>query len=640
MNRTLLLFAVTACSILPAAAQTWLPAGGPPGGDVRGLAADPRDPGVLYLGTADGQLYRSEDAGQHWRRTTPGFPLRGMSLDEIVVGPAGDLVVAYWEVAGAGGGIARSTDEGRTFSILAGIQGESVRALALAPSRPQVLLAGSLSGVFRSDDGGYSWRRISPAGHAEIRNVESVAVDSVDPDVIYVGTWHLAWKTLDGGRSWRPIHGGMISDSDVFTLTVDRRSPRTVYATTCSGVYRSRDAGGAWAKLRGIPSSSRRTRAFAQDPELPTTLYAGTTEGLWTSADDGASWRLATAPNIVVNTVAVLPGGIVVLGADGIGVLRSTDRASSWATSNEGFAERFVSRVVFDSGGRMLVALAGDRFHGGVVSASGPEGPWIPLGVGLEGREVLSMARAGREVLAGTDDGVFLSASRCGSWRRLSTIVDGFDVHPRAGDVAAPADGILLAATAKGLLRSDDYGSSWRRLRLGTAAAVLALAVSPRDGAVVLAATPLGVFRSGDAGATWTQVASAFADAPIHTLRVHPSDDRIVYATTPRGLYKSVDQGARWYQRGGGLPQSDITGLAVHPDGRTLYASDFTLGGIYRSDDAGESWRRFPTDGLSSDRVWAVAVDPAVPSRLLAATPSGGLHILATPSGSAATAAP
>ena len=95
---------------------------------------------------------------------------------------------------------------------------------------------------------------------------------------------------------------------------------------------------------------------------------------------------------------------------------------------------------------------------------------------------------------------------------------------------------------------------------------------------------------------------------------------------TPRGLFKSEDGGRGWRPRGGGLPLLDITGLAVGPDGRTLYASEFTQGGLWRSDDAGETWAEVPTDGLATTRIWALALDPRPSGRLLAATPSGGLH--------------
>src|SRR5262245_46808861 len=96
------------------AAESWSLTG-PTGGDVRAFAASPREPGVVYLGTADGVLYRSDDAGARWRRLEPGPRLAGMSLDNIVVTPAGDVLIGYWRVSGEGGGVARSSDGGATF---------------------------------------------------------------------------------------------------------------------------------------------------------------------------------------------------------------------------------------------------------------------------------------------------------------------------------------------------------------------------------------------------------------------------------------------------------------------------------------------------------------------------------------------
>jgi photosystem II stability/assembly factor-like uncharacterized protein len=173
---------------------------------------------------------------------------------------------------------------------------------------------------------------------------------------------------------------------------------------------------------------------------------------------------------------------------------------------------------------------------------------------------------------------------------------------------------------------------------LGLADRVSTLAVSPNDVDVVLAATPLGFFRTTDGGDTWTQTAASFTAAGAHTLSFMPSDDRVVLATTTQGLYRSGDQGLTWARVTGGIPHSDITGLAIHPDGRTIYASDFTWGGIFRSVDAGRTWERMPTDGLASDRVWTVSLDPAAPERLLAASPTGGLHLM-MPAVSAAGAA-
>jgi photosystem II stability/assembly factor-like uncharacterized protein len=622
--------------LVPVAArsQTWVPVG-PHGGDVRSLAADPTNHRRIYLGTADGVLYRSDDAGGRWQRMSPGFPQRGQSLDEIAVDPRGVVLIGYWEVAGRGGGVARSVDGGRTFKVLPGLQGESVRALAIAPSNPDVVVAGTLSGVFGSRDGGASWQRISPEGHAEIRNVESLAIDPGFPDIIYVGTWHLPWKTVDGGRTWQSVKTGMINDSDVFTITLDKRNPQVVYATACSGMYRSADGAARFTKIRGIPSSSRRTRSFAQDPERPDTLYAGTTEGLWASDDGGATWRLATQKTLVVNKVLVLPGGAILLGADGAGVLRSGDFGKTWFTSNTGFSERFVSRMTFDPATRrVLVGIWGDRHHGGVFSAPGPRGPWTKLGAGLEGREVLSLAVAGTGTLAGTDDGLFLSVG-AGPWRRLPTVIADLDVHPRVNDVVALSDRVFLAATSAGLLRTGDGGETWRRPSVWLSGPVAALAASGRQPGLMMAATAMAFFRSRDGGETWTAVSRGLG-ADVHSLAVLPGNDRVVFASTGAGLYRSSDQAQTWTRCASGIPFSDITGLATHPDGRTLYASDFTWGGVFRSQDAGNTWERLPADGLVTDRVWTVALDPTAPDRVLAASPAGGLHLLLPPPPSAA----
>jgi photosystem II stability/assembly factor-like uncharacterized protein len=619
-------------------AQSWVPVG-PPGGDVRSLAADPRDPRRIYLGTADGVLYRSDDAGLRWQRMSPGFPRRGVSLDDLVVDPRGVLLVGFWEVGGAGGGVARSVDGGRTFLLLEGIAGQSVRSLAVARTNPEVLVAGTVTGVLRSLDGGRSWRRITPEGHPNLRNVGSITIDPTDSQVIYAGTWHLPWKTTDGGRLWQPVHAGMIDDSDVMTLTVDRWNPQVVYATACSGVYRSPDAAVRWSRIRGIPYKSRRTRAFAQSADDMETLYAGTVEGLWMSQDGSATWRLATRDDLVVNAVLALPGGVVLLGTEGAGVVRSADGGRTWLASNQGFSERFVSRVTYDpTGRRLLAAIWGDRRHGGVFAAPGPRGPWRRLGTGLEGREVLSLAVTREAVLAGTDDGIFVWPSAENGWERVATRMGAVDLHPRVTDLAAISDSVYLAATSHGLLRSEDGGQTWRRPALGLTAQVQvqALAVAPQHTGLALAATPLGFFRSVDGGERWVQVSRGIGEAEPHRIAILPTDPRVVFATTSTGLYKSTDHGETWARCTGGIPQVDLTGLAIHSDGRTLYASDFRFGGIYRSLDGGEIWDRLPADGLVSERAWTLAVDPAAPERILAATPAGGLHLLLPPPTAAA----
>jgi len=214
-----LVLVVLLIAVSTAHAQKWSPVG-PPGGTVRDLAHDPRNPDRVYLGTADGILYRSDDGGASWARLDPGFPTRGMSLDDIAVDARSTVYVGYREVSGSGGGVARSTDAGHTFTLLPGIQGESVRAIALAPSSRRVIAAGTLTGVFLSRDAGQTWTRITPKDHPDLRNIESLAFDPDDPRVLYAGTWHLAWRTRDGQESGAGIQAGNIVN---FRLSPDDR---------------------------------------------------------------------------------------------------------------------------------------------------------------------------------------------------------------------------------------------------------------------------------------------------------------------------------------------------------------------------------------------------------------------------------
>ena len=208
-----------------------------------------------------------------------------------------------------------------------------------APSDAKVLLAGTLEGVYRSEDSGVTWNEISPPGSREIHEVESLAVDPGDVNVIYAGTWHLPWKTDDGGKSWNNIKQGIIDDSDVFSIILDPLKPKTVFLSACSGIYKSESAGARFRKIEGIPSTARRTRVLKQDPANREIVYAGTTEGLYKTLDGGKTFKLLTDDDVIVNDVFVDPrdSNHVLLATDRGGVMTSTDGGATFALSNEGF---------------------------------------------------------------------------------------------------------------------------------------------------------------------------------------------------------------------------------------------------------------------------------------------------------------
>ncbi|MGD0547834.1 MAG: transcriptional regulator, partial [Terracidiphilus sp.] len=200
---------------------------GPAGGDARAFAAVPGQPRHLYLGTTNSWLYESLDGGASWHRLAKLDTFDDLILDHIVVDRANPatVYVAAWRLEHSDGGLWVSRDEGRSWKEIAGLRGQSIRSFAQAPSDPSFLYAGTLEGVYRSNDSGVSWTLVSPPGSQEIHEVESLAIDPLDPNIVYAGTWHLPWKTTDGGESWKSIKEGVIDDSDVFSIIIDPAQP-------------------------------------------------------------------------------------------------------------------------------------------------------------------------------------------------------------------------------------------------------------------------------------------------------------------------------------------------------------------------------------------------------------------------------
>src|SRR5271163_532013 len=144
-------------------AQTWRQVG-PPGGTVITLEADPHDVKKIYLGTSDGHVFSSVDEGAHWQLLSRIGTGQDDVVTHILVDPrdSNKLYASTWTLYSGGGGVYQSDDAGRSWKVI-GLAHETVRALAQAPTNPNILVAGALTGVYRSTDNGATWERITPA---------------------------------------------------------------------------------------------------------------------------------------------------------------------------------------------------------------------------------------------------------------------------------------------------------------------------------------------------------------------------------------------------------------------------------------------------------------------------------------------
>ncbi|HYH01162.1 MAG TPA: transcriptional regulator [Terriglobales bacterium] len=628
----------------------WTPVG-PDGGDVRTLAYDPKNPDRLILGTSAGQLYVSNDAGRSWSRFARLGGGNDYVLDNIEIDPTDSrtMYVAAWSVEDQlkSGDLFRTRDGGKTWTALPAMHGKSIRALATSVSDRRIVVVGALDGVFRSRDGGDSWERISPANHAEIKNIESIAIDPRDPNVIYAGTWHLAWKTSDGGVSWRPIKNGVVDDSDVFSIIVDRQNSSVVYLSACSGIYKSESAAELFKKIQGIPFSARRTRVLQQDPNDTNVVYAGTTEGLWKTTDAGKTWKRVTAPNIIVNDVLVDPrqSTHVLLATDRSGVLASRDGAQTFTASNRGFSHRQVSAVVVDRNDpdTLYAGVVNDKEFGGIFVSSNGGSDWKQLTDGLAGKDVFTLAQAENGALvAGTNRGVFMLPRGERVWRPINTIVTEKQVKvaPAKKSKKSKAQptyktqvvkseltarvsqisiekGMWFAATSNGLYSSEDSGRSWRAVDIAGHRSFLGVQVL--DDAVV-AATLNAVAVSRDKGATWKVSSMPKWVHAIFSVAITPDG---IWAASREGALRSADWGGSWEHVLGGLPGRNVAAVTYDAQLARLRATSFS-GELFESRDAGQTWKRVQAG-------WVVRNVASGGGKVLAITAFDGLLMMREP---------
>ncbi|HEY3838548.1 MAG TPA: hypothetical protein VGL72_18340 [Bryobacteraceae bacterium] len=641
---SVLVFLVLALSF--AFGNSWVTLG-PEGGDARSLAYDPSSPDRIYLGTSSGELLLSTDSGASWSHLShlgAGFDY---VLDSIAVDPKSPntLYVGAWSVENSDGDVFKSTDRGRTWQALPGIHGKSVRALAVAPSDSNVVVAGALDGVYRSADGGQTWEKISPADNRELRNFESIAIDPRSSYVIYAGTWHLPWKTDDGGKTWSNIKNGIIDDSDVFSIIIDGNSPNTVYVSACSGIYKSDTAGASFRKVQGIPFSARRTRKLQQDPQDRAIVYAGTTEGLWRTKDSGATWARISPPNFIVNDVMVDPRNPahVLVATDRTGVLVSNDGGNSFGPSNHGFSHRQVTSVVADREHpeRLYAALVNNREYGGVYRSTDDGERWEQFNSGLGTRDVFTLEQAGNgRLVAGTNQGIF--ALEDSTWKPINLVLaeksitvpnrhrrkrsdpktivrhewKKSELTGRVYHLETLADR-WFAATSEGLYRSLDSGRSWTGGPVLGHEIFASVVVDGKEGKSVLAASPEAVVLSRDSGESWAQLT-----LPPYVSRVHRAtfgvnrDD--LWITTHMGTFHSKDGGKSWEHVMAGQPLSNLSFITYDAQNSQILAVAGGRRDIYESAD-GSHWT------LAAGSPWSIRNVFVTHGRLFAVTDFSGV---------------
>ena len=249
-------------------------------GRVIGFAVDPTNASRYYVAVASGGVWKTVNAGITW---TPVFDAEASySIGCIVLDPKNPLVV--WVGTG---------------------ENNSQRSVSYG------------NGVYKSEDGGRSWKNV---GLKTSEHIGRIAIDPKDSNIVYVAAQGPLWgsggerglfKTADGGKTWKNILN-ISENTGVTDVVIDPNDPNTIYCASYqrrrhyytlinggpeSAVYKSTDAGATWNKLRtGLPTVELGRIGLAISPADSNVIYA-TVEaadrkgGIFRSADRGGSWE-------------------------------------------------------------------------------------------------------------------------------------------------------------------------------------------------------------------------------------------------------------------------------------------------------------------------------------------------------------
>src|SRR5690606_5930683 len=263
------------------------------GGRVVAAGGDPVNKAVSYMGTTGGGVWKTDDGGTTWRNVSDGY-FKWASVGALAVAPS-DSNVIY-------AGMGETT-----------IRGNVSRG----------------DGVYKSTDGGRTWRRM---GLTDSQNIGSIVVHPEDPDTLYVAAFGHVWgpsaqrglyRSSDGGETWElTLH--VSERAGALDIAMDPTNPRILFVSTWeawrtpyslnsggpgSGIYRSTDGGATWEPLAdehhrapGLPQGvlGKIGVAVAAGGGRIYAIIEAEKGGLYRSEDNGDTWALKDDdPNII-----------------------------------------------------------------------------------------------------------------------------------------------------------------------------------------------------------------------------------------------------------------------------------------------------------------------------------------------------
>ncbi len=603
------------------AGKTWTHMGLAATQTIGRILVHPTNPDVVYIAATghewttnpDRGVYKTIDGGKTWQKVL--YINEKIGAIDLVMDPTKpDVLIASmvnrirlrWSDPTPGGeGLFKTTDGGKTWKpVTAGLPADKTKlsriGLSLCRTKPNVVYAfvdnhtptrmpppgerdsyGRLrtysdivgAEVYRSDDQGETWRKMSPADRVFERFggtygwvFGQIRVDPNSADVVYLMGLGLT-RSSDGGRTWERIGQG--NHSDQHGLWIDPADSNYLINVNDGGTYVSYDYGKNWRSFQtGIPATQFYNVAY--DMQKPFTVYG--------SVQDFGSFRgLGVAP----------------LSAPAAGQ-RRRPQAVRWETAPGGEGSLMAvdpndPNTEFASGyyGRVERSVYKDgAWTSKEVYPKSPEGENAYRGQWLAG---LALSPHNSGVLYCGFQYLFRSMNKGDTWEKISPDLTTNNPEwqgelPYAipyESITAIAEspfkfGVVYAGTDDGLVHvTKDGGSTWTEITAGLPynKHVTNLVASNYDPATVYIAQ-IGredddfapyIFKSADYGKTWVSIAANMPGGPTNVIREDPKKKDVLYCGTDQGVFVTTDGAKTWTYLGSGLPNAPVWDLQIHP---------------------------------------------------------------------------
>jgi len=640
--------------------RTWEPIfDDAPTGSVGDIAVSPSKPEIIYVGTGEGLhrpdlstgdgIFRSVDGGATWTHVGLGDI---QQVGRILVHPE-DPDVVY--VAGMGHpygpneerGVFRSRDGGASWEkVLYVNRNTGASRIEFDPNDPDTLYAslwehregpwenarfsGPNSGLYKSSDGGDSWRRLTSGlpGAEQGLGKTGVAVAPGHPSRVYAvvdaAKGGGIYRSDDAGENWTPVssdrrlwrQGGGFGE-----IRVHPDNPDVLFLANVAA-YRSDDAGETWISNKGAPGGDDYQRIWI-NPQQPDIMLYVADQGATITVNGGRTWsswyNQPTAQLYHVSTDGQFPywvyGGQQESGAIGVSSRGNGGQISFRDWMGVGADE--YAYVVADP-------LNPDLIYGGRVvrfdRRTGQTQTVAPEALRSGNYRVkrsmpLTFHPADPTTLLYATNVLWKTTNGGDSWSIISPDLsrerpelpasigdfrtEEMDSMARLGVIYAlgpsPLDGDLIwAGTDDGLIHvTDDAGASWREvtppaLRAWDKVSNLDAGHFDRNtayaaiNAIRLDDMRPHVFRTHDGGRTWTRIVEGLpASGPVNVVREDPRQPGLLFAGTERAVYVSIDDGEQWNPLRMNMPASSVRDLVIHDNdlvvgthGRSIWIMD------------------------------------------------------------------